>query len=53
MRGPISPQLINQKPVLVTRWTVMKLPGTGLEAHGHYLALYGRPGARPSSFIPD
>ena len=36
-----------------TGLTVMKLPGTGLEAHGHYLALYGSPGARPSSFIPD
>ena len=29
-------------------WTVMKLPGTGLEAHGHYLALYGSPGAHPA-----
>ena len=53
MRGQISPLLTNQKPVITTRWTVMKLPGTGLEAHGHYLALYGSPGARHSSFIPD
>ena len=31
----------------------MKLAGTGLEPHGHYPALYSRPGADPSSFIPD
>ena len=47
---PLADQL---EACVITGLTVMKLPGTGLEAHGHYLALYGSPGARPSSFIPD